>query len=402
MGLMTLDSATKKPSRRIFTPFFFLSVTGLFALFSSTMSKSPILTLFAISLGASDPEIGLIAAASTIPGIVASLPFGVLSDVYGRRKVILLSASFFAVSPFLYFLVQTPLQLSLVRFVHGFATAIFGPVSVALIADLVQSRRGERMAIFSSMTLFGRFLAPFIGGVLLTLTNKNFQMVYLVCGLSALLAFMAATMIRPEKTVAQTIARRNLSVVVKEGFREVLSERRILVVSGVEAAQFFAYGAVEAFIPKYGSKVLGLQDWQIGAVLALEVAFLMVTKPYMGRVSDRVGRRVPIIIGLLVGGFSLFLMFFASEMFSLMFVLMIFGVAMAAVTASTSPLVADLCKEKSYGSALGVLDTIMDVGQTLGPITLGLLLPVFYYYVSFALVGVILLVSAFIFSVAVR
>jgi MFS family permease len=175
-----------------------------------------------------------------------------------------------------------------------------------------------------------------------------------------------------------------------------------LVVSGVEAAQFFAYGAVEAFIPKYGSKVLGLQDWQIGAVLTLEVAFLMITKPYMGRVSDRVGRRVPIIIGLLVGGFSLFLMFFASEMFSLMFVLMIFGVAMAAVTASTSPLVADLCKEKSYGSALGVLDTIMDVGQTLGPITLGLLLPVFYYYVSFALVGVILLVSAFIFSVAVR
>jgi MFS family permease len=75
---------------------------------------------------------------------------------------------------------------------------------------------------------------------------------------------------------------------------------------------------------------------------------------------------------------------------------------MAAVTASTSPLVADLSKEKSYGSAIGLLDTIMDVGQTLGPITFGLLLPVFYYYVSFALVGLLLLVFSFIFAVAVR
>ena len=391
-----------KNEPRIFTPFFYLSVMGLFAIFSSTMSKSPTLTLFAISLGASDPEIGLIAAASTVPGIVASLPFGFLSDVYGRRKVILFSSFLFALSPFLYFLVQTPLHLALVRLIHGFATAIFGPVSVALVADIFQSRRGEKMAVFSSVTLVGRLMAPFIGGVLLTLTNSSFQTVYFVCGVSGLLALSAAVMIKPKKAIAVSTRARNLKVMIKEGFSGILGDHRILVVSSVEAAQLFAYGAVEAFIPKYCSQVLTLPDWQIGAILALEGAALMLTKPLMGRLSDKAGRRLPIIAGLLMGALSLFSIFLVRDGFTLTLVLIFFGIAMSAVTASTSPLVADLSKEKSYGSAMGLLDTIMDVGQTLGPITFGLLLPVFYYYVSFTVVGLLLLAFSFIFAVAAR
>ena len=388
-------------ARHAFTPFFFLSVMGLFAIFSSTMSKSPTLTLFAVSLGASDPEIGVIAAASTIPGIIASLPFGFLSDIYGRRKIILLSSFLFAASPFLYFLVQTPLDLALVRFVHGFATAIFGPVSVALVADLFQSRRGEKMAVFSSITMVGRFMAPFIGGILLTLTNSSYLAVYFVCGVSGVLAFLASTMIKPEKTAAGMRAQ-SLGKMVKEGLGEILGNHRIFAVSSVEAVQLFAYGAVEAFIPKYCSQVLIMPDWQIGGVLALEVAALMLTKPLMGRLSDRVDRRFPIIVGLIAGAVSLFSIFLVTNGLTLALVLIFFGIAMAAVTASTSPLVADLSKGKSYGSALGLLDTIMDVGQTLGPITFGLLLPVFYYYVSFSLVGLLLLGFSLIFAVAVR
>jgi MFS family permease len=389
-------------SQRPSTSFFYLSLMGLFAIFSSTMSKSPTLTLFALSLGASDLEIGLIAAASTIPGILASLPFGILSDVYGRRKIILLSASLFAISPFLYLLVATPFHLGIVRFLHGFATAIFGPVSVALVADLFASRRGERMSIFSSATLLGRLMAPFVGGILLTMTYRSFQAVYLVCGASAILAFLAATRIHPERKITPAIERRNVGAAFLSGFREVVSEPRILAVSVVEAGQFFAYGAVEAFTPKFGQAVLELTEWQIGAVLGLMGVLLMATKPLMGVLSDRTGRRLPIGIGLVLGAASLVAMFLADSFLSLAVILMVFGMGMAMVTASTSPLITDLCKQKSYGSALGVLDTIMDIGQTLGPITFGLLIAPLFYYVSFAIVGVALLTLALLFALQVR
>lgn len=389
-------------SERVSKSFFYLSIMGLFAIFSSTMSKSPTLTLFAISLGASDLQIGLIAAASTIPGVLASLPFGIFSDVYGRRKIILLSASLFAIAPFLYLLVTSPFQLGIVRFFHGFATAIFGPVSVALVADLFPSRRGARMSIFSSATLLGRWIAPFIGGFLLTVTNQSFHSVYLVCGISAILALMAATRIHPEKTGTLEIEHRSVSAAFVEGFREVASEHRIFVVSVVEAGQFFAYGAVEAFVPKYGRAIIGLSDWEIGAVLGLMGIFLMATKPIMGVFSDKVGRRLPIIIGLLLGASPLIAIFIVNSFLALALALIIFGTGMAMVTASTSPLVADFCKEKSYGSALGVLDTIMDIGQTLGPITFGLLIPILFYHASFAVVGIVLLILVPLFVIAVR
>jgi hypothetical protein len=46
----------------------------------------------------------------------------------------------------------------------------------------------------------------------------------------------------------------------------------------------------------------------------------------------------------------------------------LFGISLATVTASTAAYVSDLTKAGSYGSALGVMSTIMDVGQSSGPI----------------------------------
>jgi len=118
--------------------------------------------------------------------------------------------------------------------------------------------------------------------------------------------------------------------------------------------------------------------------------------------SDRTGRRLPIGVGLVLGAAALFAMFLAGSFVSLAVVLMIFGLGMAMVTASTSPLITDLCNQRAYGSALGVLDTIMDIGQTLGPIVFGLLITALFYYVSFAIVGMVLLTLAFLFAVSVR
>ncbi len=63
-----------------------LCITGFFAILSSTMSKSPTLSLYAEQLGLSPSEIGLIAAASTITGIFTNVIAGNLSDVYGRKN----------------------------------------------------------------------------------------------------------------------------------------------------------------------------------------------------------------------------------------------------------------------------------------------------------------------------
>src|SRR5205823_4765058 len=87
----------------------------------------------------------VIVAASTITGIFFKLPAGALSDVLGRKRMMVLGAVFFAAPPFLYPFVGNPWTLLALRFVHGFATAIFSPVASAYVASLAETARGARL-----------------------------------------------------------------------------------------------------------------------------------------------------------------------------------------------------------------------------------------------------------------
>ncbi|MBI5048793.1 MAG: MFS transporter [Deltaproteobacteria bacterium] len=148
-----------------YTPFTLLCATGLFAIFSSTISKSPVLPLFANYLGADPAGVGMLAAVSAFTGVVASIPAGMLSDRWGRKKMLIISAAAFSSAPFFYLFVTNIYQLAAIRFYHGLATAIFVPVATALVSDLFHQERGEKIGWFSTSTLAGRFMAPIVGGL---------------------------------------------------------------------------------------------------------------------------------------------------------------------------------------------------------------------------------------------
>ena len=176
------------------SPFLVLCGAGLFAIFSSTISKSPVLPLFATHLGAGPSEVGLIAAVSAFMGVLFSIPAGMLSDKLGRRTMLLFSAVIFASAPFLYLMVNSLWQLALVRFYHGFATAVFIPVATAMVSGLFHKERGEKIGWFSTSTLIGRFIAPLAGGgiigVFVFTPALSYRMVYLVCGTAGVITLL--------------------------------------------------------------------------------------------------------------------------------------------------------------------------------------------------------------------
>ena len=110
------------------------------------MGKTPLLPIFAASIGAGDVLLGLIVSVSTMTGIFFKPFVGFLSDRYGRRMWLIVGTSFFVGMPFVYRFVNSPEQLFLVRMIHGVATSIYGPVTLAYVAEQSQYRRGERLA----------------------------------------------------------------------------------------------------------------------------------------------------------------------------------------------------------------------------------------------------------------
>lgn len=377
------------------TSFLWLCLMGGLAIFSSTMSKNPTLPLFIYSLGVDEGALGFIAAASTVVGIVVSLPAGVLSDLWGRRRVILLSMVVFATAPFFYLLVRTPWHLVLVRIYHGLATAMLGPVALAAVADTFREGRGERMGWYSSATMVGRFLAPTVGGLLIF--GQDFRWVYLGCGGAGLLALLTALRLPRLDQVAQPEAPGARWATMRRELHFILTNRSLLLTSGVQAAQYFAFGAVETFLPLY-LMGLGWEPRVIGPLFTAQVLVTAVTKPLMGRLSDRWGRRWPIVAGLLVGAGAMAAMPWIHAWGPMAALTALFGLGVAAVTASTSALVSDLSRAAAYGASLGVLSSVMDVGHSTGPMVAGLLVAAWGYGPAFALIAVLLVVCAAIFA----
>ncbi len=376
--------------------FVLIAAIGALAIFSSTLSKTPVLPLFAASLGATPAEIGWIVIASTIPGVLISFPAGALADHLGTRRVLLASLVVFASAPFLYLGVENAWQLMAVRFYHGFATAIFGTVASAAIAERYTQDRAARLSTYSSATIVGRSLAPFLGGFLISLAS--YGAVYIACAVSGVLALAAGLLLRdgPPAQVKTTTRLRFWA-----SLKEVLRDRGILLVSTVEAAQYLVFGAIEAFLALYAAS-LGVPAWQIGIILGVQLVSIVLAKPLMGRLSDRAGRRRVILPGLALGAGSILLLPWASGFFGLAALSLVFGLGFATVTSSTSALVADLTRNGRFGASMGVLRTVMDVGQSIGPVLTGWMVTVAGYTSAFNLLAAILIAAAVLLATLFR
>lgn len=109
----------------------------------------PLLSLFALFLGASPSLIGIIVGVSTVTGIFLKAPSGALSDYIGRKRMLLFGALIFAVMPFSYIFVTVVWMLVIVRIIHGMATSIYGPVANAVVANIAGKEKGKYLSIFS-------------------------------------------------------------------------------------------------------------------------------------------------------------------------------------------------------------------------------------------------------------
>jgi DHA1 family multidrug resistance protein-like MFS transporter len=373
-----------------------LGVIAALAIASSTMSKNPALPLLALHIGANDAQIGLISAIGPIPGILISSIAGAYSDRHGRSRLITLSLLIFASAPFLYLFITEVWQLALVRFYHGFATAMFMPVAMAAVADRFEpSKRGEALGTFSSFSMVGRFSAPFLGGALIYYTS--FTSLYIIIGISAAIALIFSIII-PWDTAGTTVQAKKFEGSTTTALKNVVKERRIMLTSSMEAVQYFAMGAFETFLPVYMDLEIGLSALEIGFVMGIQVVAMLLAKPFMGKLSDERGRMPFIIGGLLLGAVTIALIPWVADILSLSLLSIGFGLTVATVTASTSAMVTEIAGTSAHGSSIGVLSSIMDVGHSTGPLITGVVIGALSYTAGFGLAGGILGIGAVLFA----
>lgn len=386
-----------------------LCAVGFFARFSYALARSPVLPLFALYLGAGSEAIGFAVGISTVTGIFFKLPSGALSDIIGRKKTMLIGLFVFAFTPFAYLFIRDYNLLIFIRFIHGFATAVYGPVSMAVVMDVAGARKGEMLSWFSSVTIIGNLIGAPIGGFILYSMSAGrpsiaeFQTVYIVSGVAGMASLLIALKLLSHREKIEKV--KSLSESYKKflsGIKEVISDKRILITSNMEGLQNMTVGALEAFLPVYAVKLAGLNEFQAGLLWGIQIFVTIISKPIMGRTSDKYGRGSLIITGMILCALSFGAIPLLHSFYLLMITAIMFGFGEAFVTSSSAALVADICKEKHFGTAMGTFGTIFDIGHASGPILAGILIARFDYIYSFWIMSAVLILSLPIFLTQVK
>ena len=351
-----------------------LFAIGFFAIFSTTIAKNPVLPLFSQALGAGDAVVGLVAAVSPLAGILFSFPVGVLSDHLGRRRLLIASGAVFLSAPLLYLLITDPFWLIPIRFFHGTATAILGPVIAATIVVRFAGRKGEVLGQYSSATLVGRTLAPLVGGAIISFFAVYpglvpYRAVYIAAAVAAV-PVLALILLYLEETPAP------LTVLSFSAFRmssvAFFANRRLRATALADMATYFAFGAFETFLPLVLLSQ-GMGAYQAGVLFAAQTLIIAATKPSFGRLSDRVDRRIQIVAGLLILGCAVAAIPFAPGFFAFLLVSALFALGMSLSTVATSAYVADVAEQEQMGASMGALSSIMDIGHSAGPLVTGII-----------------------------
>jgi MFS transporter, DHA1 family, multidrug resistance protein len=273
---------------------------------------------------------------------------------------------------------------------------------MAAVADTYSKGRGERMGWYSSATMIGRFLAPLAGGFLIV--NNDFHLVYLIDGIVGVIVLAAALKLplssgTSTKTVEALNEQRSK---YSQDIKFVFRHSGILATSGIEAVQYFSFGALETFLPIFLNEQAGFSTWEIGILFTAQILAAALTKPVMGRLSDRYGRIPLITAGLAAGGITTGFIVFSTNYILLIGLMALFGLGLATVTASTSALVADFSRSYSRGGAMGILSSIMDVGQSAGPMVTGLLIGAYSYKMAFGLIGIFMVIISLVYGLGMR
>lgn len=394
---------------KILSPFTALCTVGFFARFSYALARSPVLPLFALYLGAGPEAIGFAVGISTVTGIFFKLPSGALSDIIGRKKTMLIGLFVFAFTPFAYIFIKDYSMLVLIRFIHGFATAVYGPVSMAVVIDIAGGKKGEMLSWFSSVTIIGNLVGAPVGGFILHRMSADgpslseFQTVYIISGIAGLASLLIAIKLlahgeRIEKGKGLKESYKRFF----SGIKEVVSDKRVFITSNMEGLQNMTVGALEAFLPIYAVKVVGFNEFQAGLLWGIQVLATILSKPIMGKASDRYGRKPLITVGMLLCAVSFGSIPMLKDFYLLMLAAIVFGFGEAFVTSSSAALVADICKEKHFGTAMGTFGTIFDIGHASGPIVAGILIARLDYLYSFWIMAGILILALPIFITKVK
>jgi MFS family permease len=316
---------------------------------------------------------------------------GALSDRFQRRKIFIIIGLFImAAGTFLFIFAGRFVDLLVLRSLQGVGVALTIPASMALMAAATHKRsRGGSMGVYSTMRIVGFAAGPLIGGFLHV--QFGFEAAFL-----AGTAFVLVGMVLVQIWVPEVSS----EVPAPEHRRQFRIFDRELLSGGIMSlgAASFVMSAVFTMMSTLEvqfNQRLEQTAFAFSIAFSALMASRLVSQIPLGHLSDRIGRKPLIILGLLLMAPASALLGEVTSTFQLTGLRLIQGLASAGIAAPSFALAADLSKAGGEGRQMSVITMGFGLGIAVGPLIAGVLAVVFFE-LPFLIGGVLALVAAWI------
>ncbi|MCK4477673.1 MFS transporter [Candidatus Bathyarchaeota archaeon] len=357
-----------------------------------------------------DMALGIIGLANFLAMAAVAFPGGYLADKYGRRWLITtmtfgmaLSWLLFAIAPTWHFILLGTIVSSL--------CLIYQPALFAMVQDsLPPERRGMGISIIQLIHGTFNTPGPIIAGFLLLQFGLGWSMriIYLVMTVLYLTAAVWRLRLKETVTNEEPIRFSYFISSYPKAIKESVSvmkkvPRSMFWLFIVQTLVMFAMVLTQVVNQIYAMKVLGISIEQWWLVFIPLLLTMVVASIPIGKIVDKFGRKIPLILGLLTLGAAT-LIFATGNFLTVMISMILFGIAQLLAMSAVMALATDLVQPENRGKVVGLTNFIgyivMGFGMLLGNylfiegLTIGI--PQLPFYVALGLIIPQLLIVLFL------
>ena len=317
---------------------------------------APLLPQYVDELGLTKAEAGILSAAYAAGTLLASLPAGFVASRVGPRRTVIMGLLLLGCSSVAFGFADQIYLLDGARFVQGIAGALIWSGALTwLITTAPEENRGSIIGTALGTAVAGALLGPALGAIAGSIgTEIVFSSVLLV---TILLAFGAASL--PETTPPEE---QNLGEVMA-----ILRSRPVLEAAAFVAVPSVMFGAIEVLVPLRIDS-LGGSHGLIAAGFIAGAGLEAMLAPLAGRISDRVGRRLPYVIGLSICAFAMVVIAVVPSLEEVLAGLIVTALGAGLCFAPALTLISDVAEESGLhqGFAAGLSNMAWASGQVIG------------------------------------
>lgn len=360
----------------------------VFFSFFDLFSQLPIMSPFALSLGASSFMTGLAVGMYSFSNTIGNIISGFMTDRKGPFIILLIGLIASSASLLTYSLAIGPVSLLGIRFVHGFMEGLIVPAAFTFLANRAEeSKRGRSVAISGAFVGMAAIIGPAYSGIVASKTSTPFIMsvngiIMFILAVSAFFFLRSFTFVKKQRTnEAQNFRVRHLFK--HPGMVRAFAGAFFLM---------FSQGVLALILP-LKVEALGFDTKTTGMLLSTFgiVAILIFLLP-INRVFDKVRPMITLAFGISMMGLCMLFLSQVSELPYLFLALALYGIGFAFLFPSINSLLIDSSSPEFRGKAYGYFYAFFSIGVVAGSSIIGYLDLTFKG--GFMVTGIILLIVA--------